>query len=438
MEVKVKVGNAFKNIYWPIVIIAIIQKFVSPEAFFLINLAWLFCMILAYKKAVVNPIWGFWVMWVFLFVGAVLGIHILASSNRDFVRDFFYYINPMIYIYAGAMYAKTGVDFDTFSNSIIIGELVQAFSFILTFIQEGRAPEGISSFFWMPLALLLINRFDKERSFKPVTRIILLIIYMTAALLTFSRTTLVMVLCVFIFGSTLHFNAKKALKLIVVLIVMLCAGLYVFFNIVPKEDQEMFTKKFENSQNEMNPFQNWRKEEIVTKSWRGYENSCVIKEFQKGNVIENFFGYGFGKRIEVGRYSTDLLLQRTEEGKSTTSIAITHNGYANILIKLGILGLVLLLYFYINIFIRSMRFAKKFKSVEARVLAGIVVGLLIETLFMNGIFRDVCFYGTVTAIGLIGYRIKNHNEFDEHDSVEEEEEEEEEEEKQSRIKVKFN
>ena len=139
---------------------------------------------------------------------------------------------------------------------------------------------------------------------------------------------------------------------------------------------------------------------IVTDHWRGYELHCSLEKFSHASPLQQLFGFGFGEQIFVGKYAYILLDIRDQEGHKSINIAVTHNGYANVLIKLGLVGVLF------QLIIKAFKFAKRYNIWEGRLLAGIVLGLVFMTYILNGLYKDVCYYSMVTTIGYLGYQLK--------------------------------
>ncbi len=413
MNVSLKISNGIRNVYWPIVAIIIVQRYMSPEAFFLLNAAWVLYIIFTRRTFITRPIWGFPILLVFVVWGTFMALpSIFDMPMRDYIRDLFYYINPVVFILSGAYFFKIGVDRATYFNSLILGNFVHVLIFIFNFF-TGREYGGVSGYLWVPLALLLINRFDEERTFSKVTRIIMIILYMVPFAISFSRVSIIFLACIYILGISDRLNVIGFLRVVLIFTVLIIVGNFFFTNLLPADKQEMYNEKIDKSFNEISPNQDWNDPMTVTDNWRGYELHCSLVKFTNASPLQQLFGFGFGEQIYVGKYAYNLLEIRDQEGHQSINIAVTHNGYANVLIKLGVIGVLLLLFFYFQLLFKSLRFAKKYNMWEGRMLAGIVLGLVLMTYILNGLYKDVCYYSMVTSIGYLGYQFKYYKKDDE-------------------------
>lgn len=406
MNVSLKISNGIRNVYWPIVFIIVIQRYISPEAFFLLNAAWVAYIIFTRRTFLWNPIWGYSILALFVLWGTIMAVQSLGElEQQDFIRDLFYYINPLVFILGGAYFCRIGVEQTKYFNSLILGNLVHVIVFIVNLF-SGNEYGGISGYLWIPMALLIINRFDEEKSFKRPFRIVMIILFTIPFAVSFSRVSIIFVTVIVLFSISDKLSIFTFARIVIIAIALLFIGSYFFSNMLSRKDQEMYNEKIDNSFEEINPNLDWNDSGVVTNHWRGYEIHCVLDKFTEANPLQQLLGFGFGEQIFVGKYAYNLLAIRDQEGHKSTSIAVTHNGYANVLIKLGLLGAILLLYFYLKLIVKSLQFAKKYNKWEGRFLAGIVFGLMLMTYILNGLYKDVCYYSMVTTIGYLGYKIK--------------------------------
>lgn len=413
MNYTITLNNINKRFYWPIVIIVAIQKYIPPELFLVINGAFLLYLLFSVGKIELNTIWGAWALYSIFILGVIVGAVSLSHTNvREYIRDIFYYINPIIFILCGTFYAKLNISYTKYCNSLVLGAMFPIIIYYYKFL-NGVETTGVSGYVWIQIVVLLINKFDKKIVINKFVRYLILILMLCSLVIGFSRTSILIVLCVYIFGSIKDSDLIKILKTVLTITIGFIIGYIVFYNVLPEDKITLYSEKVEKSFEEINPNLNWNDPMVITGHWRGYESHCAIEEFKEGNPLEQIVGYGFGKRIRVGKYSYLLLLQKTPDGKPAEDIAITHNGYANLLVKLGLSGIVLIFTFYIILIVKSLKYNKEHNSLEARLLAGIMVALAVETVFLNGLFKESCYYGLVTSIGYFGYRIKNNKTFEE-------------------------
>ncbi|MCR5703796.1 MAG: O-antigen ligase family protein [Eubacterium sp.] len=406
MGYTIKIGNGIRNVYWPIVGIIVIQRYITPEVFFLLNVMVLAYIVANARSVAVNPMWGYWILVLFVVWGMLAGIQSLNVDHlRDYFRDIYYYVNPLVFLANGVYFAKMGISKSKYINSLIIGNLIHVLIFDFQIVM-GWDYGGISGYLMVPMALLLLNDFDEKNSFGKKVRACIILLYIVPFAIAFSRTSIIVVLVIYLFCALKKESIRKIPKIFAggcVLLVVLAA---IFNNVLDEELRDRYVGKIENSFNEISFEQNWDDPNVVTKNWRGYEVHCAIEEFKQGNPFQQVFGFGFSKKVDVGVYSYMLLELLDENGRHSTTIAVMHNGYANVLMKLGVLGVVMLLFFYINIIVKAMKKEKVLQNGEGRILAGCVLALLFMTYILNGMFKDVCYYSLVTTIGFFGYRVK--------------------------------
>jgi len=120
----------------------------------------------------------------------------------------------------------------------------------------------------------------------------------------------------------------------------------------------------------------------IIRSFRGYEVYRGIQAFMKASPWEQLGGQGFGSSIDLG-------FQVQLAGVEHTHIQWLHNGYIYALLKAGIVGLILYLWFLF----KPLRIAYPLRSENhsdarcaRRLLASIGFGLLYTSLVFGGFF----------------------------------------------------
>ena len=241
------------------------------------------------------------------------------------------------------------------------------------------------------------------------SREISLIICLIEFIITLSRTNImlfiVFFLCV-IWNRNLGNKIVRHLPKIAVIII----GFFLITKfLLPNNIVGDYVTKLFNSFTEVSANGDWYNSAMIQNHWRGYETHCALKEWENYNLVSQFIGRGFGKRILVGPYAFTLLKQLNSDGTPATTIAVLHNGYSTMLIKLGAVGVALYLAYYI-ILVSNGAIASKNKSVDrysARLFLGCGLFLLIVTYFLNGLYKDGCpFYPIIIMVGYFSYIIK--------------------------------
>lgn len=379
-------------------------------------------IIIENKGKIFIPFKEYKLLILFLIWGCLLGLIFMSIDDnielKDFIRDMFYYINPLVYLYIGAMYSKNEISIYKILNSLILAsgilcfiELINVFNSVESIfssfsVESWRKVSGVgvmtSS---IALGIIFSNIIPKENKMSKMVNIICLIIIIIDFIVTLSRTNLlILVISYLVFAMNLK-NVKKILKNMVILIVGVIAFVLIISKLLPNQIKEAYIDKLFKSFYEISSNHEWNSLAEIQGNWRGYETYCAIIQCRKSTLFQQFFGSGFGKRIYVGNYAYTLLKQTDDNGIPVTSIAVLHNGYATMLIKQGILGVILYLTFYCLIIWKGIKSVKKYDNVSSRIL--LVVGLifLIQTYFLNGLYKDYCFYALLVLLGFASFDI---------------------------------
>ena len=98
---------------------------------------------------------------------------------------------------------------------------------------------------------------------------------------------------------------------------------------------ESFFEKTANTSSEVN-VHSYETFEDINLNWRGFEASRAAKTYAEFGDTEKLFGGGFGTNVDLG-FAMKLLGSHGWE--SLESISLLHNGYMELLVKTGLLGL---------------------------------------------------------------------------------------------------
>lgn len=150
--------------------------------------------------------------------------------------------------------------------------------------------------------------------------------------------------------------------------------------IIMLSGDNFLAEKMRNSITEMF-IQSFEDYESVIHNWRAYELYEAIKTFMNGGVFNKLFGFGFGKTVYL-EYEMIMSLLTISE------IPIFHNGFAYILIKTGVLGIVFELYFTVSLLYHGYLYTKNRDDLKFAfyLLLSTVLSFNFSTLVVNGLF----------------------------------------------------
>lgn len=359
-------------------------------------------------------------LYLILVLGLVLGAFYLISGRfafRDYSRDIYYFTTPVFIMLNGAYIRKTiKEDHVLFNTVIIVGGIQASYYFFhagMIIYQHGL---GLSFRNWRrifgdasPLAaatiilILLEGKKQLEERNKRIVRIIILLLCIAEVVFSMSRTNISLILItgfVLAIHKGLFRKVKKIIKFIIPLVIVIILSVVLLEKV---EASSAFISKFVNTLSEINSSLDWSDTSEIQQNWRGYETHCAIEQFKNYPMMHQLIGYGFGERIEVGIYAYRFLNILNVDGSGATSIPVLHNGYATMLCKLGILGIILYVGFYLSLISLSIKHRKT--HVNSGLLAAITIAMAIETISLNGLFRQNVNYPFIYMMGYLGYAL---------------------------------
>ena len=386
------------NFYFPLVFIGIIQMFVTSEIFSIIGFIYLVILIfkdhLIIRKGYTN---GVHILLIIFFFGLLLGIGNIG--NRAYLRDIYYYLNPMIYIYMGIYLGNDKDGFVKVLNSVVAVSVIVSLICLINMIMgilRGLSIISTRSFFdiaiWgnvFSILILLIR--SNQKTFNNKSSVFLLIFLLIICFLGISRTVLIQLIVTILI---VVFHSQKSLRNLIKLIgilMIIVAAIIVLVQIAPNNIINSFLSKSLNSFNEISANNYWSQTEIQ-ENWRGYEMNCAQEQFLSEGIIGQLFGHGFGTGVYVGEYAK-LVHQ------SGNYIYVLHNGFFCILVKLGIIGLLLYIFFYISIIWKSFKNFRIRKNQNEVLIIGTIMCLIVYTYLVKGIFSDFVQFNALLIIG---------------------------------------
>lgn len=367
-------------------------------------------LILSTNKIVIKDIEVIGVLFIILILGIFITlIHINDYSLRNVIRDIFYILNPIVFIWTGIMFKyKYEERFDIFKIIVYIAVI----SSILNLLQIAKEPRilQVSSIYifrnyievinayavLIAIVLLFTNKHIKNECNFGIFRLNLFrILCIISFIIDFSRTNyicLFIILCPFILP-IIRKNIFKVRKIIYIFILIVLANF-----IMPDLMGTLFDKMI-RSITELKASINWGDPSEIVNNWRGYEIYKAKDLYLEGNWFEKIFGYGLGKLIPVGVFSELVGVNASEGG-----ITILHNGYYMMLIKCGLIGVLLYASVYL-VGIRKMiiRIKNNLDLYRSKLLLGIFVGFLVSTYVTTGIISNRTDFVACFLIGYLSY-----------------------------------
>lgn len=417
-------NTKYSKIYWPIVILLLIQTIVSSEIFWILGALICFYKIIHYKGSIFLPFKEYKILILFVFWGMIIGLlsYLTSSVNLiDLIRDLFYYLSPIIFIYLGVIWMREGVNIYSILNAFIVFSgiislislfnVVQNINELLTssYVGDWRDKVGNGdTTLAVTLAVILSGVIPKDYRINKHLYGFISILTGLYFILTLSRTVLLAIIIIFLCLVIKKHNTKT-IKKVLFGGVIACITFFMLLFLLPKTITAQFIEKLASSWSEISFNHTWSSVAEIQSNWRGYESYCALYQWSEYNIFNKIFGAGFGERIYVGEYAYLFLNQVDSSGRPIDTIAVLHNGYATQIVKLGIAGVILYVLFYILIIRKGIKANHEKDTLESRLLIGVGIELLLQTYFLNGLFKDTCFFALVVLIGYAGHKCSSYH-----------------------------
>lgn len=114
--------------------------------------------------------------------------------------------------------------------------------------------------------------------------------------------------------------------------------------------------------------------------WRAYEASKAIDALNDRKTIDWFFGLGMGSLIDL-----DFYAPLSDDDKGMRFISLLHNGYVFVLYKVGLVGLLIYILFFVFIVVSFS--STKHVLPSYNILVGIVTFYFFSSFVISGIYN---------------------------------------------------
>lgn len=234
-------------------------------------------------------------------------------------------------------------------------------------------------------------------NFKLINRWIYFLIIFTGLLNSFSRNRIALSLIslIIVFSSQ---NRKNFLPYIIsffFIIFLLNSNIFLSDQISP------IFNKFKNSFNEIIFFDGSDLGSIYS-NWRGFEALKSYEQFQSVGLLKKIFGQSFGATVDLmDNYLVGKLGFYRE-------IPYLHNGYFQILTKYGVLGIILMLLFFLKITFPLQNNSNQEIAIKSLKVILFIIFLFL-TMIMTGIFNPSAVDHLIIFSGVVnGYLNKQY------------------------------
>jgi hypothetical protein len=297
-----------------------------------------------------------------------LGLHgIYSHSLFDVGKDVWYFSGPVVYISFGYLvFERLGTWQRVIQPLAVIGACACLVTIVgvvsnreqllaTTTVEDYRHISGLGTLLFVIPTVVLVFMRHVNLPATGITRPTMVrattyILSTIAVLSTFSRTTMVCLAAGLVCTVNPRFTPKRVRNYTVFLLgvaVLLALAASILHSDKLGVLLDSFVQKTANTSSEVN-VHSYETYEDINENWRGFEASRAAKTFAEFSDTEKLFGGGFGATVDLG-FAMKLMVEYIQ------FVPFTHNGYMELLVKTGLLGLSLFVGFCIQIVVMAVR-----------------------------------------------------------------------------------
>ena len=160
------------------------------------------------------------------------------------------------------------------------------------------------------------------------------------------------------------------------------------------QDETSLLGKFAHSITEVT-IRNYDDMNDISQDWRGFESYRAYQTYLDGSIFEKAFGQGCGALVDLGIYMT-------LSGADYKYIPVLHNGYMYVLVKYGLLGVMIYLYFMFRLIRVDLRVYHQ-QSIDFvlshRLISALGWTILFASFVVAGVFNISVFDSSLVILG---------------------------------------
>lgn len=283
----------------------------------------------------------------------ILVVGILSGAGApmyDYLRDVWYVGNAGLTIATGYLLYVSAPRLSAGLKSILVGCLLVSLLQMAPFVKQPdllllpavriREVAG-TGLYAAALGLCVLAAFGRkgaaQLTLSTRTTVVLVVAFVVAVVLSFSRTMVIAaVLCVAVPFAAARGRTFRALLVGGGGLAALLLVLNVTIDSALELDKQSFASKLARSVEELwvSDYTDLRS---INENWRGYETSRALKEYADGTPLQWVVGKGFGAKVDLG-LAMRLGGATAATGAVYSEVPVLHNGYAYLLVKTGLLG----------------------------------------------------------------------------------------------------
>lgn len=386
---------------------------VSEQLFFILSSLYLYTLIIKHRKIYLPKVSGLGIYILFIVYAALIGI--ISYPVRNVIRDLFYILPTVIWIFIGYYISKNSSDNNKILKILYIYGCVNSIFCIINFMLNStvsfnnlRSIFGANIYdigFILPIMIYEVL-FYKKKIFGRKIDICCIMIMLIQIFMSFGRIAIVEPLIVLFMLFFLELKRgkhnRRVLKMIILIIGTLITLSMVSFYILPNDLVYTFIDKLLNSFQEIQQSKTINTTSQAMNNWRAYEMKAALENWKESNIFIKLLGSGLGagtkiKYIPYNWYGIVI----------DNQIPLLHNGFYSLLTKGGILGVLLLLWLFLGNMYKSWRIIGKNKADErsAIILFALCCGGIANTYVVRGPVQQGTFLVWGILLGGMSYTI---------------------------------
>lgn len=333
-----------------------------------------------------------------LFLLGFIGIQTQKYHLIDIIKDIFHFIKPILGIFIGYYFYKKINDFKLFIKTIVLIGFISAiihFCIILFFSKIGTVSDirefGRDNFLEL-FALFFLGyykKFQKENLFFSKTNHAIIFYSLLASnILYFSRTMIIVAIILWLSIQGYTRITKTTIKILGMLMVLILCFYAYLFSVKIERDKSGISSFFYKIKIAPSEILNTKIDRDNHKDlwdhWRGYEAKRAFA-LMEDNPSSFIYGCGYGSLVNL-KFWAPL----SNDAKGMKYISELHNGYAFILYKTGIAGILIYLTFLFLLYKRIY----DYRDSSTVFISAIGLVFLFTTLTITGIYntKDVIIF----------------------------------------------
>lgn len=385
---------------WWIVVLIILQQFLSINMYVLLCMACTFLLGIKYIK-ILNKYkpYGIFLYIIWGIFAFFWGWVIERNSFFRVLRSTEYWLNGVLTIVLGMLLViQTASKYDLLKTLTVSNFIISIYCFVQLVVSGGFlnyitvrtnlsinvvALEAIVPIYFIYKAIyketIVSRKLDPWISLTFLMRVIL----------CFSRTTIIgviitLVIYVLLMEREYRIPSSLFIKVFIIIIVFYIA-INFMIKIMPSGTQD-FLNKFTSIFSEVDTDGTFNNYAAALSNWRGYENWAALQQFSSYDITGKLIGNGFGGLVHVQYVpSTWKSMEFYQDG----GIPLLHNGFFTVLCLGGLFGIFSYLRLFIgNIFwaLRKRKFTNQFRISNITIV--LCVMMLVNTYVIRGLFSE--------------------------------------------------